>query len=440
MSSTTDTGAGAPIAYICSAYPAISHVFVLREVLALRRLGVDVHTFSVRRTSPGDLLSDADRAEAARTHHLLPTTAWRVLRATGRLLANRRGRTGLGAAAREAWRLRRPGARAALWQGFYLVEAILLHDECARRSIRHIHAHFANVASDVALLTAALGTAPAPDGPWTWSFTMHGPAEFWNVREHRLAEKVQSASFVACISEFARSQLMSLSPEATWQRLHVVHCGVEPGAYGRERPAALPGDGRARLVTIGRLVPAKGQLLVVDVVAALRGRGIEVCAEIIGEGPARPDLERRIHELGLDGCVTLAGAISQDEVPGRLQAATVFVLPSFAEGVPVVAMEAMALGVPVVASRIAGIPELIEDGVSGLLTTPSRIDEVVDATERLIRDPELRARIVAAGREAVASGFDVSAQARRLIQLIPGQNHAGILPAMPSPKDESHPT
>lgn len=434
MSSTGDTVAGAPIAYICSAYPAISHVFVLREVVALRRLGLDVHTFSVRRTATADLLSDADRTEAARTHHLLPTTPVRLARAIGRLVASGPGRTALVAGVREAWRMRRPGARSALWQLFYLTEAILLHDECARRSIRHVHAHFANVASDVALLTAVMGAARQPEDPWSWSFTMHGPAEFWNVREHRLSDKVQSARFVACISDFARSQLMSLAPEASWERLHVVHCGVDPASYGRSPGARLTEPPQARLVTVGRLVAVKGQLLLIDAVAELRARGLEVTAEIIGEGPQRPVLQRRIAELELEDIVALTGALSQDEVPARLRAATVFVLPSFAEGVPVVAMEAMALGVPVVASRIAGVPELIEDGVSGVLTTPSRTDELVEAIERLVREPALRERLAIAGREAVWRSFDVSEQARILVGLFHDARGAGMLPPMPGTK------
>jgi glycosyltransferase involved in cell wall biosynthesis len=151
----------------------------------------------------------------------------------------------------------------------------------------------------------------------------------------------------------------------------VVRCGLEPAQYGRDGDVAPPAATGARLVTVGRLVAVKGQLLLIDAVHALRARGLDVRAEIIGEGPCRADLERRIHELELDGSVTLVGAVGQDEVPARLRGATAFLLPSFAEGVPVVAMEAMALGVPVITSRVAGIPELIEDGVSGLLTTPS---------------------------------------------------------------------
>lgn len=420
------------VAYLCSTYPAVSHTFVLREVGALRRLGLDVQPFTIRRTPPEGLLSAIDREEARRTRHLLPTSAPRLARALVALLREPRGRRALATAAHRAWRLRRPGLRGNLWQLFYLAEAVLLWSECRRRSIRHIHVHFANAASDVALLTAAIGTALEPERPWTWSFTMHGPAEFWNAALHRLTEKVEAASFVACISDFCRSQLMAITAPQYWDRLDVIHCGLDVERYalapppGTAPPGAVPGPDlasdvpdRPRLVAVGRLVGVKGQILVVELVARLRARGLDVSAEIIGEGPMRPRLERRIAELGLEDRVVLSGALGQDRIPERLRGATAFVLPSFSEGVPVVAMEAMAVGVPVVASRIAGIPELIEDGVSGLLATPARLDEFVDATERLIREPELRARMAAAGRETIASRFDVNREARRLAALFP---------------------
>lgn len=408
------------MAYLCSAYPWFSHTFVLREVQALRRIGVDVHTFTVRETPSERLLSQIDRSEAARTHHLLPTNAGVLSRSLLRLLGSRRGVRALVSASRRAWSLRRPGARGTLWQLFYLTEAVLLWAECSRRSIRHIHAHFANVSSDVALLAVALGTAQQPDAPWSWSFTMHGPAEFWNAAKHRLADKASSARFVACISEFARSQLMALTLPTVWERFHVVHCGLDFNAYAQTD--GRPASEQLRVVTVGRLVPLKGQILVVEMIRALRERGLEVSAEIIGEGPARSDLEQRIAQHSLAGLVTLSGAVGQDVLPDHLRRATVFVLPSFAEGVPVSAMEAMALGVPVVASRIAGIPELIDDGVSGLLATPGRIDELVQATERLLRDPALRGRIAAAGRETVAKAFDVTTESCKLAALFPGQS------------------
>ena len=415
------------VAYLCSAYPAPSHTFVLREVQALRRTGVEVETFTVRRTPAADLLSAEDGVEAQRTHHLLPTRASVLLGALVGLLRAGNGLPALGVAARLAWRMRRPGLRGTVWQAFYLAEAVLLWAQCSRRLIRHVHAHFANVAADVAMLTAALGTARTPDRPWSWSFTMHGPAEFSEVGQTRLSDKVESANFVVCISDFARSQLMSLTRVDRWSRLYVVHCALDVMSYGRGPDVVPSRDGPPVLLTVGRLVAVKGQMLVVEMVAALKARGISLVADIVGEGPMRADLEGLIDERGLHESVVLWGALGQEQLRTRLQAATVFVLPSFAEGVPVVLMEAMAMGVPVVTTRIAGIPELIEDQVSGLLVTPGRVDQLADAVERLLTDGELRDAVTSSAYEAVREQFDSPAEAEKLAVLFSGAAPAGVL-------------
>jgi colanic acid/amylovoran biosynthesis glycosyltransferase len=410
-------GAPVRVAYLCSAYPAPSHTFVLREVQALRRIGVEVETFTVRRTPAADLLSADDRVEAQRTHYLLPTGASILVGAFIGLLRTGNGARALGAAARLAWRMRRPGLRGTVWQAFYLAEAVLLWAQCSRRSIRHVHAHFANVAADVAMLTVALGTAQTPNRPWSWSFTMHGPAEFWEVGQARLSDKVESADFVVCISDFARSQLMSLTRVDMWSHLHVVHCALDVMSYGQGRDVAPAGDGPPMLLTVGRLVAVKGQMLVVEMVAALKARGVALAADIVGEGPMRADLERLIDKHGLHESVVLWGALGQEQLRTRLQAATVFVLPSFAEGVPVVLMEAMAMGVPVVTTRIAGIPELIDDGVSGLLVTPGRVDELADAVERMLTDGDLRDAVTSSAYKVVREQFDSPAEAEKLAVL-----------------------
>ncbi len=407
------------VAYLCSAYPAPSHTFVLREVQALRQLGVEVETFTVRRASFDDLLSDADRIEGRRTSHLLPTSVWRLVRATWRLLRAPRGVRALRAGVREAWEMRRPGLHGTLWQLFYLVEAVLLWRECSRRSVRHIHAHFANVAADVALLAAAIETARAPRAPWSWSFTMHGPAEFWDVAGTRLAAKVERAGFVVCISDFARSQLIALTSVEISSRLHVVHCGLDTATYGCDNGPFNDdaGSGLPTLLCVGRLVPVKGQALLVEAVAELQRRGRQLNVEIIGEGPARELLAQLIREHELEETIQLLGALGQDRVPRHMRAATIFVLPSFAEGVPVVAMEAMALGTPVVTTRIAGVPELIEDRVSGLLVTPGRVDQLVAAIEELLRDDALRRRIADAARLVIQRKFDSRTEAHKLASL-----------------------
>lgn len=397
------------VAYITSLYPSLSHSFILREVRGLRANGVDVLSFSVRRTPSEQLIAPEDREEAASTLVLLPPDPKRFAAAVARAAASGRGRF-LRAAFGAVRRGLAVGPRAALWQAFYVGEAVLVWDECRRRGIRHIHAHFANVGADVAQLAARIG------GPgWSWSFTMHGPTEFFDVPGHRLADKTRDARFVSCISDFCRSQLMKLVGREHWDKLHLVRCGVDPQVYAPAPPRAP--DGALRVVCVGRLVPDKGQSLLVDAVAILRERGVDARLELVGDGPDRGHLESHVADLGLRDAVHLAGAVGQDTMREHYAAADVFCLPSFAEGVPVVLMEAMAMGLPVVTTRIAGIGELVEDGVSGVLVRPGRADLLADALQGLA-DPEVRARMGAAGRRMVVEEFDVARSAERLAGIL----------------------
>lgn len=417
------------IAYFCSAYPAVSHTFILREVEALRRRGVPVTTFTIRRTPESQLLSDADRTAASTTVPILPVRPARFLSAHLRLML-RAPKVYL-ATLRRALSLAPPGLRGRLWQLFYFAEAVQLWSECEQRDIHHIHVHLANAAADVALIATQIGSATAPGTPWSWSFTMHGPTEFYDLRHFRLAEKVRSASFVVCISDFARSQLMGLSEPDTWDRLHVIHVGIPierfttNGSGTNGIPPGLDGldptEGTQTILYIGRLVPEKGQPVLLEAIAELIGRGCDVRLELAGEGELRPELERLTASLSLEERVSFLGAVGQDELRKLYGRASIFCLPSFAEGVPVVLMEAMAMGLPAVSTRIAGIPELIDNDRSGILVAPGRADELADSLARLLADPELRQSLGAQGREKVVRDFDAERSAEQLADLFERQ-------------------
>ncbi len=405
-----------PIAYLCSRYPALSHAFVLREVRALRARSLSLETFSIRPADPAELISQADREEAGTTSTILPTSATRLLAA--HLLALLRAPGAYASTLLLALRLRPPGFRGLLWQLFYFAEAILLWRECLRRQIAHVHVHFANVAADVALLATRFGRHGG--GPRTWSFTMHGPTELYDIEAHRLPAKVRDAAFVACISDFARSQLMSLVEPSVWERLHVVRCGVDPTVL---EPGEKSGDeegGRLNVLCVAQLSARKGHAILLEAIADLAASGTELEVTIAGDGPERAALERRSHSLGLDGRVRFAGAVGGDEVLALNRRADIFCLPSFGEGVPVVLMEAMALGVPVITTRIMGVPELIEDGVSGLLVSPGRSDELAEALRRLADDPALRAELALGGRKQILRSYDLRDSAARLDALFAG--------------------
>lgn len=412
------------IAYLCGHYPAVSHTFILREVNALRELGMEIHTFSIRPAQPHELLSELDREAFRTTYSVLPPKPPDIARAHLRALT-RPGRY-LSTLAL-ALRLSPAGLRGRLWQLFYFVEAIVLWHQCAKRGVTHIHAIFANVAADVALLTAHFGDGSRSER-WSWSLTIHGSTEFYDVFRHRLKEKIESAQLVVCISDFCRSQVMMQAEAEHWPKMPVVHCGVDLDqlAPGRNGGASDPSNAHAvKLLCVGRMVHLKGYTLVIEAIAELKRRGIEVKGTFVGEGPSRPEVEAAAVAAGLADDVHFAGAIAQDVMYRYYDDADIFCMSSFAEGLPVVLMEAMAMELPVVSTGISAIPELVEHGVNGLLVPPARPDLLADALEQLARDPDGRREMGRAGREKVAAEFDVHSSARQLHEIFTSSLRGG---------------
>jgi glycosyltransferase involved in cell wall biosynthesis len=395
------------VAYLISRYPAVSHAFVQREVLALRDAGVEVHTFSLRRAGDSDVLSPTDEADREATYAIQPVRWGRVAADHARAFVARPAayiRT-----LTHALRLG-SGARGRLWQLFYFAEAVAVWAEMRRRDLRHVHVHFANAGADVAMLAAAFG-----GDDWRWSLTLHGPAEFFEVKGNRLAEKLASAAFVACASDWARSQAMSIAPTEAWPRFTVVRGGVDAGVWRR---SDAPGAGeRVEILNVGRLAPVKGQALLIEAIARLRDEGIDAHCRIVGDGPQRAALGKRISELGLQDAVELTGAVGQDRIRELYEQSDIFCLPSFREGLPFVAIEALAMELAVVATRIMGIPELIANGQCGVLVTPGRGDQLAGALAELAHDPDRRRRMGAAGRAVVERDYALSRLAAEMTAL-----------------------
>lgn len=416
----SDTPAPVRVAYLVSKYPALSHTFVEREILALRAKGVEVETFSVRPAPAEELRSEVMRAEAKRTTVLLQDVKQRYPRAHAELFSS----------APRAWastltRALRSGdttARARLWQSFYFAEAVVLVAEMRRRGLRHVHVHFANVSADVARLAVHLGQLlDGPDAGWCWSMTMHGPTEFERVYEVDLPGKVRSADGIACISDFCRSQLMRLVEPSHWDKMKVVRMCVDPTAY------TAPADGRQgrdgaplRVLSVGRLVPEKGSLVLMDALVELRRRGIPFEARLVGSGELEDELRERIRREGLEDAVTLMGPVGQDDLPQWYHWADLFCLPSFQEGLPVVIMEALATELPVVTTRIAAIPELVRDGDMGRVIAPGRADHLADALAEEAADPARRREQGRAGRAAILQEFTPDLTSAAMFDFIRG--------------------
>lgn len=399
----TTTPQGPGVAYLVSRYPALSHTFIEREVEALRAEGVRVETFTVRPAPSETLLTETMRSENARTKTLIGAGAptW----VTAHLDAIRRSPSAWFGTLSRSLRTGPLSPKSRLWQVFYFGEAGVLVHHMRRAGLRHVHAHFVNVASDVARLAADLGRrTDGPDAGWGWSFTMHGPTGFDAVREADLAAKGHDADGVMCISHYCRSQMMAeLQPE-DWDKLELVRMTVDADRY---HPPATPRqhDGSVRILTVGRLVPEKGPTLLLEALRIVKDRGVDFAASLVGSGPLADELETRRRELGLEDVVTLTGPIGQDRLPDMYREADIFAMASFQEGLPVVYMEALATELPVVATAIAATGELVVDDVTGRLIPPGDAVALADALEDLARNPEKRARLGRAGREAVVAQF-----------------------------------
>jgi glycosyltransferase involved in cell wall biosynthesis len=284
----------------------------------------------------------------------------------------------------------------------YFAEALVLARELKRRGITRLHNHFANAGAIVGYLATGLLEIP-------WSFTMHGISETDYPAGLLLGKKIEAADFVACVSYFGRAQAMRLVSPDHWGKLHIVRCGL-PLARLPEPTHREPN----RIICVGRLSPEKGQAGLLEAFIAIAASSAEARLVFVGDGPEAADLRSRSHDLGIADKVTFAGRLGEQETLEQIGASGILVLPSFMEGLPIVLMEAMALGTIVIASRVAGIPELVEDGKSGLLFTPSNWDELADCIQRLLDDEELRKALAHKGQSAVSTEFDIKRSASRL--------------------------
>jgi glycosyltransferase involved in cell wall biosynthesis len=399
------------IATLVNCYPKASHSFIRREIRALEELGIEVLRVSVRPPAP-DLVDPRDRAEAARTHVLLrhPVRPGDVLALTGAVLAQAaRAPLAFARALVGLVRLAHRSDRGWLVHAAYLVEACALLDFARKHGVRHVHAHFGTNPPAVCWLAHELGDL-------AYSFTVHGPEEFDRPTALKLDQKIGGARFVAAVSEFSRSQLYRWSRREDWGKIHVIHCGVDE-LFLSARPEPVPA--RPRLVCVGRLCEQKGQLLLLEAAARLVRAGQELELVLAGDGELRPALEAAIARHGLGGNVRITGWITNETVRAEIQAARALVLPSFAEGLPVVLMEALVLGRPVISTYVAGIPELVEPAQSGWLVPAGDVAALAEAMRAaLAATPAELERLGKSGAERVRARHDVRAEAAKLSELL----------------------
>jgi len=404
-----------PIAYLSGEYPRATDTFIQREVAQLRAQGMEVLTCSIRKTDSKHHVGPEQRAEFATTFQVQQTARNPVRLLAAHLSVLRRAPKRWAQAATLAWRIAPPGLRAGLWQLFYFLQAAVLADYLRRHAVTHLHNHFANSSCSVTLLASKMSGIP-------FSFTMHGPAIFYEPMYWRIDEKIAQARFVSCISHFCRAQGMMFADQSHWDKLKIVHCGIDPEKYGQEDRTPFG----KRIIFVGRLDAVKGVPLLLDAVAALREKHPDMHVSIVGDGPHRAQLEQQAKALGLEGILHFLGYQSQDAVAGLLAEADMLVLPSFAEGVPVVLMEAMAARLPVIASQVAGVSELVEDGVSGYLIPAGDVQRLIARLDHLLSHPERGTAMGDAGRAKVVAEFNIQTEAAWLKTLLTAEDPAPL--------------
>lgn len=399
------------VAVLVSRFPKVTETFILREIVEMERQGQPVRLVPLLREKPSVAHPEAgawmDRAL------FTPWFSAGILAANLRALGRDPARY-LGVLGRVLW-----GASASA--NFFLRTLVLfpksvyLAERLRAEGIGHLHAHFATHPATVALVVSALTGIG-------FSFTAHAHDIF--VRRPMLRQKIREARFVRAISCFNRDFLAARYPEAA-AKTAVIHVGVDPSAYESE---GAGGGGPTTVLCVAALQAYKGLGVLVEACRQLHGEGIAFRCDIVGEGPLRAEIERHVARAGLGGIVQLRGARPEDEVARMMAAAAVIVLPSVVardgqmEGIPVALMEAMAARRPVVASSLSGVPELVEDGVSGLLVEPGDAAGLASALRRLLADPGLRRAMGNAGRATVERRFRLPACVEELLARIDAHN------------------
>ena len=393
------------IAYLVNIHPMPSTTFVRREIAALEELGHEVDRYTVRRF--GELVDPLDQAEEAQTRCILQQGGLGLLAG---MLAVLFGRPRKFLAALElTLRIRKRSPRGLMVHLAYLAEACVLVRWLAARPVNHLHVHFGTNSAAVAMICRVLGGPP-------YSVTVHGPEEFDGASVLVFDEKIAHSAFFVAISEFSRSQLMRWCDPQDWPKLNVVRCGIDD-AFLAEPESDIPDV--PRLVCIGRLSRQKGQVFLAQAAARLHAEGVVFQLVLVGEGETRAQIEAVIAEHGLEDVILLTGVATNEEVRAHLLDSRALILPSFAEGLPVVIMEALALGRPVLSTYVAGIPELVVDGESGWLVPAGAVTPLAAAMREVLETPaaELQRR-GRRGAEMVREQHDIRRIAAQLVELI----------------------
>lgn len=399
-----DQSANRPkILYLTTLYPAASHTFIQREISALRELNMDICTASIRRPADEHMIGQAERDEREKTYYVLSKGAfWKTVKAhaTLKLTSPVRYLRTIALALRSF----RPGVKGIIKQIAYFAEAGIIARHMQKNGVTHLHNHFGDQSATVAMLASQLSGIP-------FSFTIHGPTELEDPLGWAMDKKIALSKFTVCISEYSRNLASRIANGQHDDKLYIIHCGVFPEVYQDAEPSASEG---LKLVFVGRLDPIKGVPILFDALEVVHKARSDVTLDIVGGGSLKDELEARAKNIP---GITFHGYLSQDEVAHRIEASDCLILPSFAEGLPVVYMEALASARPAIATDVAGVSELIVNNETGLLVEAGDSDQLAQAILTMANSPDKRREMGLAGRQRVAKEFNIREEAKRMKSL-----------------------
>jgi glycosyltransferase involved in cell wall biosynthesis len=394
------------LAYIIGTYPSLTTTFIDREIQALRARNVELEIISIRRASQGEPAANVDLQRGVR--YLLPVSVFAVI-GSHLHFAFSRPAIYFGTLVYLITRPH-PNVRSTGITFLHFAEGVCVAQMLVRRSCDHLHAHFMDRASTVALIAGRLLRL-------SYSLTAHA-ADIY-VSPVLAKEKLSHAAFVATCTEYNRAVLAQLMENGSRDKLKCIYHGLDLAHY---QPVRHLRTGKATLLCVAQLKEKKGISFLVEACRLLKGDGYEFECHIVGEGPLHEALQEQICRSSLEDIVTLHGALPHEQVIQKYSEADVFVLPSIVgsngdrDGIPNVILEAMAMQLPVISTRHSGIPEVLEDGVNGLLVTPADVRELAHALHYLLDHPEVGRQMGGQGRQTVARKFDLESNAGRLFK------------------------
>jgi glycosyltransferase involved in cell wall biosynthesis len=362
------------LAYLVNQYPHTTHTFIRREIKSLEERGFEIHRFALR-CDKNSLINGDDLSEYSKTKFLTKTRLDKAIISVVKtaLFSPRTFCKGLLTSLTLGRR-----AQQVLKHLIYFIEACIFREMASKADCEMVHAHFGTNSTSIALISKILG------GP-QYSFTVHGPEEFDLPRALSLDLKIQHAEFVIGVSDFGRSQLCRWARVEDWEKLHVVRCAISPSDFDSQQ---ITEKTATDLVSVGRIAEQKGQLVLIEALSILKQKnGFTPSIEIIGDGPLKDTVESRVRQYGLSNQVRLTGWQPQQAVTAAIASSRIFVLPSFAEGLPVVIMEAFALSRPVITTYIAGIPELVKHNENGWLVPAGNAEQLAIQIESALQSP-----------------------------------------------------